>query len=431
MKGRHSEGNYNKEHFSRAREMGSTWLMLFVLPIIAFFKAVSNFHIPQYRKFIVIFGLFYGATFIPINDSDGDRYGQSFEQQENYSFSQYTYNIAHMYDANSRYPDVYTYSLFYFLGLLSKNSLLFHAITALVYFLFFITLLGSVFDEARKTGRQPILWFFIGLVFLINLSAGINGIRWPLALMVFLLGSFKLLTKNDYRFLLLAGLSVFIHFAIMYAFIFLVIYYFTVRFYKPVYVYAFLALALLSTTLFSGFIQEYAGFFGKVYEEKVLSYSVNELYKANREAHLERWNWYVQINRFSTYYFSIVALIVIAVVKHKIRFNQTATQMEYFTLLMLSASIISGELVDTISNRYYLIANGSTMIFLYYLSALNYKNIVLRRLANVYIPFLILNILIILRGDLYTISPLLVIGNPILSLFVQSEVSIQTLLLGQ
>jgi hypothetical protein len=411
-------------------DMVSNWLIFLILPVIVFYKAVRNFHIPQYRKFIVLFGLLYGITFIPISNSDGERYGQNFKLQKDYSFSQYTYDITHIYDAKTVYPDVYAFSLFYFLGLITNNPQFFYAVTALIYFIVFISLLGVVYDETKAIGNKPIVWFFIGLIFLMNFSSGMNGVRWPLAMMVFLLGSFKLLAKNNIKYLMLAGIAVFIHFAMLYAFFFLIIYYLTLRFYKPVFVYIFLGIALFSSALLTDLIQQNTGFFGEAYQDRVVIYSSNELYKEGRDQHLKNWHWYVQLNLLAKTYYPLIALIVIALVKRKIFFNHTATRIEYFAYLMMGASLISGKLVDTISNRYILIANGITFILLYYLSALNPKNLIFRSLFLFYLPFSILNILVSLRVDLNTISPLLLFGNPLLMLLIQVDESIQTLLLG-
>lgn len=421
----------NKPVLSSGIDIGSAWVMFMVFPIIVLYKAVRNFHIPNYRKFIVIFGVLYGTTFIPITDSDGDRYGQSFKAQREYSFAQYMYDITHIYDKDTKYPDVYAFSLFFFLGKISNNSQLFYAFTSLIYFLVFIALLASVYDSSKHAGGKGIKWFFVGLVFIVNLSSGMNGVRWPLALMVFLFYSFKLLTKGNIKYLWLAGLSVFIHFAILYAFLFLIVYYISVKYYRPVYVYVFLGISILAGFIFLNVIQENIAFFGGAYEDRVMGYTGNELFKLNRESHVGRWNWYVQLNLFSKRTFPLIVLIIIAVFRRTLRYDQTARNLEYFAYLMMGASMISGEFIDSISNRYSNISLGITLIFLYYLSCLNNKNIILQRLKYGYIPLLVLQILITLRGDLYTVSPILLIGNPVIMVFVQMQESIQTIILGK
>lgn len=404
--------------------------LIMTLPVIAFYNAIRNFHYKPWRKYIIIFGVIYGFTYIPILDSDGDRYGKRFEQQGIYPFSKYFHDIKHIYEPETQYPDIYAFSLFYFIGKLSSNKQFFYAVTALLYFIVFISLVGAIYDESKKMNGKPLIWFILGVIFLLNFSSGMNGVRWPMALMVFLYSSVKLIYTKKLKYLLLAASSVFIHFAILYSFLFLVVYISTFKFYKPIYGYVFLVFAVFSSAFFSEIIQANIGFFGESYEDRVMDYTTNEIYKSNREDHVTNWHWYVQLNFFARNYFALVVLFLVALLRKKIRFNAVALRLEYISFLMLAVSFLSGKLVDSISNRYITIATGFTFIFLYYLSGINYNNKVLKNIAYLYIPVLILQILITLRADLYTISPLLPIANPILIAFVHVEESIQSLLFG-
>ena len=365
-----------------------------------------------------------------MENSDGFKYAQVFASQSNYTITQYINDISNIYKSGTGYPDIYAFSLFFWLGLFTNNPQIFHLVTAAVYFTVMVNLVGSVYDTSSKGTSKPVIWFLIGLIFVINLSSGMNGVRWPLAMMLFLFGSFKVVTTGKIKYMFLAGATIFVHFILLYAFIFLLFYYFTYKYYNPIYAYIFLIVVLLATTFLTQFIQQNAFVFGEAYEEKIIGFATNESYKASREDHLIDLHWYIQFDRYSTYFFAAFSLILIALLKRKFKFNQTAKQLEYFAFLMLGASVISGALVDVTSNRYYLLANATTLIFLYYLSSINSKNKIFTWLKVIYIPIVILHIFIMFRSDLYTISPFLVFGNPILILFLDTKDSIQSIITG-
>ena len=406
-------------------------LLLFLIwPLGTLYLAVRNFHIKPYRKYILFFGILYGLTFMPVSDSDGERHAQYFENQKVYSLEDYIDNITHFYGSNSTYQDIYVYSLYYWIGLFSSSVKVFHMVVAFIYFSVYLSLLGFVFDFVTQKDNKPIIWFFVGLAFLSNLSDGLNGIRWPLATMVFLLGSFKLIITNERKYLFLAAIAPLIHFAMAYQLIFLLIFYFTKRFYRPIYAYSFVIFAIAASAIFSGFIQGNVSLLGEKYETKVVGYTTNEAYKAGRELHVQAWNWYVQLNSFATYYFAILSLVILSLFRKKFTWDDKARRLEYVSYIFLAASILSGGMVDSISNRYSVMVVAVVLFLLFYMSGPNRDNSLLKKLKLIYIPLLIIHVLVIFRGDLYTVSPVLIFGNPVVMFFYQATESIQTFFLG-
>jgi hypothetical protein len=417
-----------KQNFRPEGKKGMPFLML-ILPVIAFYNAVRNFHYKPWRKYIVMFGVLYGLTFIPIKYSDGSRYAERFEQMSTYTISQYIHDITHFRTAGSIYPDIYAFSLFFWVGLFTRNPQIFHLVTALIYFSVYISLLGSVYDFVKSKNPKPIIWFFLGLVFILSFSAGINGVRWPLALVVFLYGTFKLIIFEKKKYLLIAGLSVFIHFAMIYGVLFLVFYQLTFKKFQMKYIYLFIIISLAVSPFLSDFFVGNLGVFGDSIESQASGYITNEEYKDMRELHTRvKWDWYVRLNANSTYYFGLFSIILISLKRQNLTFDWTSKKMEYIAFLTLGSSIMSGSLVDSISNRYLLIFNGVVMIYLFYLSSINPNRLVFKRLSYILMPLMILRGLVLLRGDLSTVSPVLLAGNPIVMLVYQAEQSIQSFL---
>ena len=404
------------------------WFVFFIFPVVSFLMAIKNVHLRQYRSFILLFGILYGFTFIPIPDSDGDRYAKTFKTLDTYNFKQYTHDITNIYSGDSQYPDIYVFTLIFMASRISNNPQVFHLLSAFFYFLVYIGLMASVRAMAPAIRGRYYLWFFLGCVFIMNFSAGINGVRFAPALMLFSFGALNLIIKKDFKYLIVAALSALVHFSLLYPTIFLLIYYLSGYAKKPFLLYIFLILAV-ATTLFSDFIVKNIGFFGPAYESYFAGYT-GETYFEGRIIHASRWHWYIQLDKLMTSYFFIIATLISKLTFRKLVFDDKARRLYSFAIIMIGASIISGALVDPISNRYVLLSNLFSLIYLFYLSSINPFSKKLKTLSRIYIPFFILHALIIFRGDLATVSPYLIFGNPILMLFLKSDISIQSLIFG-
>jgi hypothetical protein len=404
------------------------WVLFFVWPVASLFFAIKNFHIKPYRKFIVLFGVLYGLTFLPIPFSDGSRYAQRFEETNNYSWSEYVYDITHIYTGGGN-PDVYAHTLFFVTSKFSKNARFFHMVTALIYFLVFIKLLASIYDLVRGAWGKYYLWFFLGCVFVLNLSIGINGVRYPLAFMVFALGAFKLIVTGEKKYLVIALLSPFIHFMFVYPVVFLLLFHWVPFSRNQTFLLVFLLLSLLAGTFFHTFIQNNIGFLGESYESRFADYT-NEAWIEGREEHVTGWNWYVIFRHYGNHYFSLIAIFLVWFRQKKLQSDIISKKLFVFAVFMIIASFISGGMVDSISNRFNALAIIFSFIFLFYISSLNPESLMLKTLSRLYIPIFIIHVLVVFRADLYTVSPWLIFGNPVLMWLLETTGSIQELILG-
>lgn len=406
------------------------WFYFLIWPFLTFFYAVKNFSTKKYRKFILLFGVLYGLSFIPIPESDATRYAERFEAMEEYTFDSYWYDITHIYEIESTYPDVYAYTLFFLTSKITNSVHVFFMLSALIYFFVFLKLIYSLYDLFPRMRRHYFIWFFLGCVFIYNFSAGVNGLRFPLAFMVFSYGALNVIIKNNKNFLFIALLSPLIHFTLLYACVFLLLHTFVPIIRNNIFLLSLLILAVVANTFFGDFIQNNIGILGESYQDYLEGY-MGEGYIERRSEHVTQWNWYVQLRAFGNYYFAMVVLAVVWISKRSLRFNHAATKLFAFAVLMVVASLITGGMLDPISNRYANLVSFFTLSFLLYLSVLNRRSRMLKTISRVYIPIFIFTALVILRGDLYTVSPFMFVGNPILSLFIDPPFSIQELFLGK
>lgn len=411
------------------KNIALTWIIFFVLPLFAFLISLRNYKCREYRIFILLFGVLYGFTFIPIVPSDGSKYAKKFEEIERYDWNEYVYDVTHILKAGAENPDLYGYTIFFITSKFSKDAKFFFMVAGLVYFLVFLRLISSIYDLTEGIKGKYYFWFFLGCVFIVNFSLGMNGIRFPLAFMVFSYGALKLVITNEIKYLGIALLSPFIHFMFVFPALFLMLYRFVPFSRNHAFLLIFLFLAMFFGRIFHSYIFNNASIFGDPFEARLEGYTSDAWIEA-RENHVTEWNWYVRFRLYSSYYFSVLALIIAWIWKRKFCQNDISERLFVLALLMTIVSFITGSLVDALSNRFTSLAELFTLILLFYLAYINKHSALLKILSWIYIPVFIIKALVIFRADLYTVSPYLIFGNPILMLLYESSVSLQELILG-
>ena len=393
----------------KKKNLGILWIFFIIYPLLAFVNSVRFPKVKQYRIIVYAFAIFYGYTFVPTPNSDATRYEERASQVGNYSFDEYWQDISTMYEADVPYNDAYVYTVFFVVSKFSSNPVVYRVVFAAIYFYVLLALFYSVYDYVEINKKyKAVFWYVLGLVFVLNLSSGINGVRFPLALQLFFLGFFKYVTTNNWKYLLLCFSTFLVHFMMGFSLVFLLIFVFSKKYYNPLYALILCLVFLVVSS--SGLVASNAALLGDGIEQRTESYSENEEYREHRNAHLDTVNWYVKFDRFSTYYFGLLSLVLIIAYRKKLYKDALALQLEYFAILMYIASFISAQLVDELSNRYYIFANASFMILMYYLSSINNSKVI-RRLTYLFIPICLLHILIMMRGDQDSFNANFLMGN--------------------
>lgn len=405
------------------------WIIFALYPLGALIYSIKNFSKKNYRVFILLFFMFYGYTFLPIPNSDGSRYQDDFASTKAYTFSQYVYDIQEIFKGEANNPDFYAPTLKYVVHSFTSNPSIYFLIAALLYFFVVLKLIGTVWDLVVSKNARYFISFFIGCCFIYNFSAGVNAIRFPFGFMVFAYGALNLILKNEKKYLFIAFLSILIHFAFSFSCVFLLIIYLFKFRSNPWILYLLLLMFAFFGSLFPSLVEQNLEFFGKATESKFDAYT-QEGFVETRTEHLQVWNWYVYFNFYSTYFFPLIALFMTRVKFFKIKTDELSEKLYVFSVVMLLHALLSGSVVDVISNRFNLLFIFFTLVYLFYLSLTNYNNKIFRLINYIYIPILIINVLIKFRADLYTVNAIVVFGNVIATFFMDITVSIQEFLLG-
>jgi len=415
---------YNSQNKSKYH-----FLLFLISPVAAFLYGLKNYRTKHSRKYILLFCLFYSISYIPIPNSDATRYESRIQSIQAYTFSSYVNEIKNMYNADAINNDAYVHTVFFILTPFTRNIIVYRLFFGFVYFSVYLALFKAIKFTMPSVDKR-FNWFIIGIIFLISFTSGINGIRWPLALMVFLLGYFKYIKEPKLKYLLLVSSSFFIHFIAGYIVFFFFVFIITQKFYNPITSLILLVATFAFNLAIVSSIKSNISTLGDGVGDRTSGYIENNNFKENRETHLQNLNWYVRLNRYSTNYFVLIVLVVSILFDSRISKSKFVVKLEYFAILMFIASFLSAQLLDSLSNRFYLSANAAGLIYLYFLYEENKQSRLVNSLRIIYIPIALLQVAIIMRGDLYTMSPNLIFGNVFSELFYKFEDSIQTLLTG-
>jgi hypothetical protein len=399
------------------------WLGFFILPVLPFVYAIQNFRIKKFHIFILLYAMFAGYSFLPIAGSDGESYQTLFKQYSSITFDGYWQTVSSLYSVKSQITDIYSVTMLFFISRFSSNPAVFTMVIALVYYFFFIKLFDLIINLHPSKNINNGRYFLLGCIFIITFMLGINSVRWALAFVVFSYGALKFIKTNKLSSLLIAASSVLIHFSLLYSTLFLLIFLITQRIQNTPLLYTILLVSVVFTGVFSSIISSNIGLGGDAIGGRYAGYT-NEGYIQSRTESLFALNWYAIFDRFATFYFAVAALVASRLPIFNFRLDTIARKLFGFAIIMLIHSIFSGVLVDPFSNRYYILSNFFILVYLFYLCRINPNSHSMKRLQFIYLPILILHIIWNLRVDIDCISPLMLIGNPILLLITNIDKSL-------
>ena len=193
------------------------WGLYLISPFWALLESLRSSGLVGNKSLFIAVGVFYGIVFVPIPNSDATRIIINVESNKDYALQDYLTDITSILTVDANYKDVYFPSLIFVTSFLGGGILLFKSIVALIYFYFLVSLLEAVYIDLQLSSyRSRILSvFFLFIVFIMPLSAGVNAVRWPTALIFLLYNSYKLATTYQIKYLFYACLAPLFHFAIL------------------------------------------------------------------------------------------------------------------------------------------------------------------------------------------------------------------------
>lgn len=393
---------------------GALLLLFLISPIIALIYTLKNFSNKNYHIVILLFAFLYGYTFITIEGADTERYFSYFETVSQFSWSDFLNQILNVYEPTSRFNDFYITVLMYFCSLFSLNFNFFLGLQSLIYFYLLLSIINIVLKNSRGLDYKRYIIFLIGCVFTYSFAGGIVSVRFPVSFLFFFLFALKYLFTNKPKYVLFAGISCFIHLSVIPMILGLILFYllsYVNNFKLKLLIILIFVIALNSFNIFE-LSQEVDH---EVINSKVEGYT-NENFIERRENVTEKWNWYVQLRQYATYYYLIIALLLSRLKIFGLKTNNLVNNLFLFSVILLVISMFNETFLDSISNRYRLFFQFTGLVYLFFILSYNKITKFTKILKNIFVLILILNVLIGLRVDSYTFDIIRLSLSPIITI---------------
>lgn len=299
------------------------FLFFIIWPFGTFIYAFLNLDKSWSRSVLILFTAIFGYTMIP-ESRTLDLYNimHSLPDYSLLSFRNLLYSNPFS-DSPDIYRDVISFIVAHFTVEGRWLMLVFGIFTGLAY--------TRVVDLFAEDNADRSLYFYLLLVvfsFIVGIDQ-LGGVRFVLAAYVFFFGAVRVI-YGEKRYLLVAALSVMIHFSFWSTFLLLLGFLFIKR--LPVVIYSILILSFILPDFLQEYIIQFSGLFGQSIETRAETYSnlVSELdYDSQRV-------WFVRHRIPIMIYFSYFMLAIIRIWKRNLKFTVKLDHLFLFSLLMLS-----------------------------------------------------------------------------------------------
>lgn len=333
-------------------------------------------------------------------------------------------------------PDRYAFLLQYISFVLLDSVRLFWGLASFLYFQLFYMLIQRLKKAVGESGgklNEKVRFVILFLIFLVPLYYPITGVRYWMALLLFVFGIFNYCVSSNTKYLLISGLSIFVHYSFLFVMPFLALGYVIIQFanrklFSSI-VLSVLVLLLVNTQLdVLQFITNYVDVFSRSTDYSGASNYLDENYIENSVDHVSSLNWYVVFrSKIFLYFIVIVTIVELALLKIK---------NEDLILTRLTAFLIAFLILST------LVVNlghiGRVDYIVYVLWTLRFAHVLSKTKTEkfyyiIYRPFGVIAVLWFLstmRALLYYVDPISLLMNPIFLLSAPTNISLSEYLIG-
>jgi hypothetical protein len=417
------------------------FILFLIWPFGSFLLALGRNALFNYRSIILLFSFIFGYT-VYLYSGDILEYEKSYREILKYSWGDYWFLITHVLSIDklndyvpnvvNTQPDIYALSMQFVTSRLTENPRWFWAFVSLFYTFIFLRFIKDVYAEIDwKEKAFPQKVFFAFLILMVPFYVGVTGVRFWTALFVFMTFSLKYVKSHRSKYIFLASTSILIHFSFLVPFITLLLYR-----YLKMSRWMVTALILISAGFFAvssnneilEIIQSNTGFFEETsVEDRVEGYSNSELLMQKKAIAAGR-NWYINLHQNSLLYVLIFTFLLEFAGFFKWNSNAFLKNLYPLIVIFFCLTLLTFNLGSLGRFRYvfYLLS----LVYYAVLYGINPGNRALRILSYILIPLLVLHIAVSARAGFYYVDPLLLVSNPILLFFVQSDVSLSELIVG-
>lgn len=374
-------------------------LFFLIWPFGAFLYALYNYDKRGSKVVLVLFTALLGYSMISVSRGlDLYRVLQSLADYSHLSFGDFTDRHGNLYSNNnmSESIDLYRDTVTFLVSRFTKNGKWLMFVFGLVAGYVYTKVLSLFIFEGPGRNMYKYL-LIISFSCIIGIDQ-LSGVRFSLAAYVFFYGAINVVIYRDLRYLIVAALSILIHFSFLPVVLFLVVF-LKLKDY-PIIIYLLLILSFILPNLLHSYLIQYSGFFGKTIEARTEMYT-NLISDLNYGADTI---WYVRYRINLMLVFCYLMLFITRIKKKDLNYSDKINDLFFFSLIMLSFVNFT---INTphFGYRFQFVFLMFVFFYLYKIYAENSETLLISRLVLISFPFSSLMIAFSLRSTLY-LTPL-------------------------
>ncbi|WP_176466323.1 EpsG family protein [Aliifodinibius salipaludis] len=405
--------------FQSNNKIGFYSAMLFLLwPLLALLSAFKNYRSSWAKNILWAFIAFYGFAFAIGAESEGADIARYVEKYQHLHGQQMTFAKALEYYSESGDIDVASTFISIVLSRFTDSQSILTLVYGIIFGYFFSRNMWFVLEHLKGNIRFTTALLFI-CFFLVIPIWNMNGFRMWTAAHIFIYGLLPYLYEGKKSGVLIASLSILVHFSFLVPVSILYLYIFAgnrLLIYFVFYCLTFFV-SEINLSVFNELVEGYAP---EIIQERTAGYRGEQYVENYREGTTNSQNWYMDWYGRAMRW-SIMGFLVVLFFRAKKFFMQNKNWLNLFcfTLLFYGVANLFSSLPS--GGRFLSIANLSALalITLYVQNKEHEK--VMKRFIIAATPALVLFIVVSVRMGLYSISATTILGNPIIAIFLTGE----------
>ncbi len=392
--------------------MKNTFVFFLLNPFLGLIQAFKHYNDTWAKNSAWVFVIFYGFTMNRPEEMDSSRYVLRLKELYEASVNWDSF-LANFYSDDGSTIDIYQPLITYLLSLVSDNGNILFAIFGIVFGYFYSRNIWMLLDLLKGRSMNLQLWILLFTFISVIGFWELNGVRMWTAAHVFFYGTFNYIVNQNKKGLLIAILSILIHFSFVLP-VSILFFFLIVKLPWKILYFIFIASFFVSVLNISSIGE----FFGNIAPEflvpKIKSYTSDEYVETVSEGPIG--NWYVQYySKMLGWFIFIMISVIFFTSLSKIKSNKIFSNLFIFTLLFL----IVGNIMSLVpsGNRFLIIGRlfAMSLLFLFYIE---YDDFIFKRWTKILSPILLFYLIISLRTSFETITFITILGNPIAAIFL-------------
>jgi hypothetical protein len=393
--------------------LNNSFLLFILSPFTGFIQAFNHYKEDWAKNSVMLFVAFYGFTMVKPEGFDSSAYVHALEQLYNFPIS-WSIFFNNFFNENGNQIDIYQPLITYLLSLSTNNGDILFFIFGIVFGFFYSRNIWLLLELVKEKKLNKSLWLLLITFVCVIGFWQLNGVRMWTAAHIYFYGTFLYLVKGNKKGILVATLSILVHFSftlpvgILFFFIFV----------KPPKLILYITF-LTSLTISTLNIDSVRTLLERVVPDflltKVNSYLGDDYIEAVSVS-ITNKVWYIQYFELILKCFIVIMFSVIYFTfSSKAKADILCLNLFKFSLLFLSVANIlellpSGARFGSIGSLF-----AVAIIFYYYVY---YENNIFNKWIVYLNTLLVLFIIISLRISFDTISITSIFGNPIIAIFM-------------